>query len=277
MKQVYGVIGDPISHSLSPVMQEAAFKYCHLDAAYHAFHVPKQYLEQAVQGMRGLGVKGLNVTLPHKVEIMNFLDEIDPLAEKIGAVNTIVQEDGKLVGYNTDGEGYMQSLQPISEKTIASSRVLIIGAGGAAKGIAITMASYGVKELVITNRTLSKAESLAKDCGKYTSSAAMPIGMAQAKLTEFDIIINTTSIGMTPDIDTMPLSLEMLGKNVIVSDLIYTPFQTRFLLEAEKKGAKILNGLDMFVNQGALSFKYWTGQEAPREIMKDVVMKELGG
>lgn len=277
MKQVYGVIGDPISHSLSPVMQEAAFRHCNIDAAYHAFHVPKNNLEQAVQGMKGLGVKGLNVTIPHKVDIMNFLDEIDPLAEKIGAVNTIVHEDGRLVGYNTDGEGYMQSLRPIIEKPTSSLRVLMIGAGGAAKGVAMTMASYGVKELVITNRTLSKAESLARECGEFTDSAAIPIKLAQAKLTEFDIIINTTSIGMTPDIDSMPLSLEMLGRNVIVSDLIYTPYQTRFLLEAEKKGVKTLNGLGMFVNQGALSFEKWTGLEAPREIMKDVVMKELGG
>ncbi|SER71350.1 shikimate dehydrogenase [Salipaludibacillus aurantiacus] len=277
MKQIYGVIGNPVGHSLSPDMHEEAFRELNINASYHAFLVPDNRLQQAVDGIRGLGIRGVNVTLPHKVEVMNFLDEIHPLAEEIGAVNTIVNENGKLTGYNTDGEGYVHGLMPILPKELKNIRALIIGAGGAAKAVAVTLAKYNIHGLVIANRTVEKAHELAKACEGWTDSSAINLGRAQARLTEFDLIINTTSIGMSPDTGKMPLSLETLSEGTVVSDLIYTPAKTRWLQDAEARGAIIQNGLDMFINQGALAFEKWTGQEAPREIMKKKVIGKLGG
>jgi shikimate dehydrogenase len=277
VRQVYGVIGNPIGHSLSPVMFEAAFKELNIDATYVAFEVKENQLKQAIDGVRSLGISGLNVTIPHKVAVMEFLDEIDPLAKQLGAVNTIVHEDNKLIGYNTDGEGYLEALLPVLPKPLKEMRVLILGAGGAAQGVALTMAIYGVKEMCISNRTVSKAEELAKECSSLTSASSLPIRLAQARLTEFDLIINTTSIGMTPNVDQMPLSLGMIARGAVVSDLIYTPSKTRWLKDAEQRGAIIQNGLEMFVNQGAIAFEKWTGEVAPRKVMKKEVMDKLGG
>ncbi|PYZ94218.1 shikimate dehydrogenase [Salipaludibacillus keqinensis] len=277
MKQVYGVIGHPISHSLSPLMHQAAFNELNIDASYLAFDVHENRLKEAMDGVRGLGISGLNVTIPHKVNVMEYLDNIDPLAQRIGAVNTVVNRDGKLTGYNTDGEGYIQALLPVLPKTLNKMRVLILGAGGAAKGVAMTLGMTGAKELYIANRTIQRAEQLAEECSSLTNAAAISIQLAQARLTEFDLIVNTTSIGMTPHVDQMPLSLEMIARGVVVSDLIYTPSKTRWLREAERKGATIQNGLGMFINQGALAFEKWTGQDAPRELMKKTVVENLGG
>ncbi|UCZ54459.1 shikimate dehydrogenase [Bacillus shivajii] len=277
METVLGVIGSPISHSLSPIMHKAAYDELGLDYTYHAFHVESNELKAAIDGVKGLGLKGLNVTIPHKVSVIQYLDHIDPLAKEIGAVNTIVNDGGTLIGYNTDGEGYVKSLINRLGTSLTNRRVLIIGAGGASKAVALSLAKSGVETIGITNRTLSKAEGLSLICSPYTQSEAMTLGIAQARLTEFDIIINTTSIGMTPDIEKMPISLEKLSKGSFVSDLIYNPFQTRFLCEAEKKGANIMNGVDMFVYQGALAFEKWFDKEAPIKVMKDTVLKNLGG
>ncbi|WP_416149287.1 shikimate dehydrogenase [Salipaludibacillus sp. HK11] len=277
MKQVYGVIGHPIGHSLSPIMHNVAFKEREIDATYLAFEVKENQLKQAIDGVRGLGVSGLNVTIPHKVNVMQYLDEIDPLAERIGAVNTIVHKENKLIGYNTDGEGYLQALLPILPKSLDNMRVLVLGAGGAAKGVAMAMTVHGVKEMCITNRTMEKADTLAHECSAITKVSTLPIALAQARLTEFDLIVNTTSIGMTPNVDQMPLSLEMIARGVVVSDLIYTPAKTRWLQDAEARGAIIQNGLGMFINQGALAFEKWTNQEAPRDIMRKKVVEKLGG
>ncbi|UTR14344.1 shikimate dehydrogenase [Salipaludibacillus sp. LMS25] len=277
MKQLYGVIGCPISHSLSPAMHKAAYEELSIKADYHAFHVEEKDLKEAVNGIRALGIRGINVTIPHKVSIIPYLDEIAPLAEEIGAVNTVVNDDGWLIGYNTDGEGYVQGLLPVLTKDLAKMRTLIIGAGGAARGVSLTLAKYGAGEMCITNRTESRARQLADDCNRLTRATALPLERAQAELTGFDLIINTTSIGMAPDSNRMPLSLETLPRGAIVSDLIYTPLRTRWLQVAENKGAIIQNGLDMFVNQGALAFEKWTGQSAPKETMKKKVLEKLGG
>lgn len=277
MRQIYGVIGKPTGHSLSPAMHEAAFKELNIDGTYVAFEVEEDRLKQAIDGVRGLGISGLNVTIPHKVEVMKYLDEIDPIAERIGAVNTIVHKDHRLIGYNTDGEGYLQALLPIIPRPLEEMRVLILGAGGAAKGVAISLALHGVKELCISNRTVSKADALVQECSSITKSSSMPITLAQARLTEFDLIVNTTSIGMTPNVEQMPLSLEMIARGGVVSDLIYTPSKTRWLKDAESRGAIVQNGLEMFINQGALAFEKWTGKDAPREVMKKKVKEILGG
>lgn len=273
-----GVIGYPIKHSLSPQMHNAAFESLGLYMSYHAFEVPPERLHQAIEGVRGLGLRGLNVTIPHKVNVIPFLDTVDELASEIGAVNTIVNDNGILKGYNTDGEGFLNSLLNFIDGDLRDMSVLIIGAGGASKAVTLTIAKHGVKEIAISNRTLSKGEALAKSCSKYASSSSISMKDGEKFIDQFDIIINTTSIGMINQAE-IPMSLDRLpsNKNIYLCDLIYTPMQTKFLLEGQKKGAKTLNGLDMFINQGALAFEHWTGKKAPAVVMKETVIKHLQG
>ncbi|QKS70831.1 shikimate dehydrogenase [Paenalkalicoccus suaedae] len=277
MKQVFGVLGHPIEHSLSPIMHEAIYKEMQLDATYIPFLVEPAYLSDAIAGIRGLGLSGVNVTLPHKINVIPFLDELDEKAAVIGAVNTIVHDKtaNKLIGFNTDGDGYVESLLPMLTKPLTESRVLIIGSGGAARGVAVTLAMRGVSHMMIVNRTPQKAQELAQVCSKWSDSVGSGLEKAQSKLTAFDVIINTTSLGMKPYESEMPMSLEALSQTTVVSDLIYTPSKTRFLLEAEKRGATIHNGLGMFINQGALAFYKWTGKQAPRDVMELAVKRKL--
>ncbi|MDQ0254322.1 shikimate dehydrogenase [Evansella vedderi] len=278
MKQIMGVIGHPIKHTLSPLMHEAAYNALELNMAYLAFEVKPEDLDKAIHGIRALGLRGINVTIPHKVEVIPFLDEIDDLAKEIGAVNTIVNDNGRLMGYNTDGEGYLKSLLQCLTNDLKGMHVLIIGAGGASKAVALTLAKHGVKAMAICNRTIEKAEDLAKNCGKYVPSLSISLEEAEEQINDFDIIINTTSIGMINE-NELPISLKKLNKkkDIYFSDLIYTPFQTKLLLEGEKAGAKTLNGLDMFIYQGALAFERWTGHEAPINVMREAVTKHLRG
>lgn len=277
MKQLFGVIGDPIEHSMSPIMHEAALDHTGIEADYHAFRVLPDQLQGAVEGIRALGIRGVNVTIPHKVNVMKYLDDIDPLAKRIGAVNTIVNDNGVLTGFNTDGAGYLEGLRPLLEMPLTEMRALIIGAGGAARAVAITLASKEIKELYIANRTETKAGELAKACKPLAATRSLTLSLAQARLMEFDLVINTTSVGMAPNVDNLPISLEMLGRHTIVTDLIYNPTETRFLKMARQKGAKTQNGLNMFVLQGGLAFEKWTGKSAPRDIMRKAVLEQLGG
>ncbi|MBM7097141.1 MULTISPECIES: shikimate dehydrogenase [Alteribacter] len=270
-----GVFGHPIGHSMSPAMHNAALAEVGLQGSYGAYDIHPEDLEEAVRSLREDQFRGVNVTLPHKVNVMPFLDEISSDARTIGAVNTIVQENGRLIGYNTDGQGYLDSLLTESGEELKNKKVLIIGAGGAARAVAVSLLKYGVQVLAITNRTMSKAKEIARICEPVGPVSVLPSTIAQANLTGFDVIINTTSIGMAPDIDRMPFSLETLKRDSIVSDLIYTPLKTRWLQVAENKGAKTINGLGMFINQGAIAFELWTGRKAPREKMKQTVLDAL--
>ncbi|WP_026689168.1 shikimate dehydrogenase [Alteribacter aurantiacus] len=270
-----GVFGHPIGHSKSPVMHNAALKELGISGTYEAYDIHPDDLEEAVDSLRRNHFRGVNVTLPHKVSVMPFLDEVSSDARAIGAVNTIVNENGRLIGYNTDGQGYLNSLIAESGEDIKNKRVLVIGAGGASRAVAVSLKKYGVNFLAITNRTLSKAKDIARICEPIGRVNVLPSTIAQANVTSFDIIINTTSIGMEPDVTRMPFSLETLKRDSIVSDLIYTPFKTRFLQVAENKGAKTINGLGMFINQGAIAFELWTGKQAPRDKMRQVVLETL--
>ncbi|TVP85042.1 MAG: shikimate dehydrogenase [Alkalicoccus sp.] len=275
MTQVFGVIGNPVAHSLSPMMHTAAYRETGISAAYVPFHVKNDGLADAVRGIRGLGLAGINVTVPHKITVMEYLDELDETAELIGAVNTIAHDrkENKLIGYNTDGEGYLRSLRPRMRKPLSETRVLLLGAGGAGRAVAVTLARKGVRQLTIANRTLSSAEALAEECGEGVR--ALSLETAQASLMEFDIVINSTSVGMTPNTGQMPISLEKLSGRTLVSDLIYTPWKTRFLREADKKGAETMNGAGMFVHQGAMAFEIWTGIQAPVKVMERIVVEKL--
>nr|WP_295969547.1 shikimate dehydrogenase [uncultured Bacillus sp.] len=276
MKNLYGVIGDPIAHSMSPVMHNDLFEFYGLNAEMFAFHVKRQHLEDAVKGFKAINISGYNITIPHKTAIMPFLDEIDPLAEAIGAVNTVVNRDGKFIGYNTDGAGYYKGLTQIVSN-LQDKAVLLVGAGGAAKAIYYTMAYAGVRSIDIANRTPQAAEGLIHHCPYAVRSEVKSIVEADKSLNKYDIIIQTTSVGMHPQVNQTPLQLQDLKKGAIVSDIIYTPLETLFLQNAREQGAYTQNGIQMFVYQGALAFEKWTGIFPDADRMEAVVLNQLGG
>lgn len=276
MKKLFGVIGDPIGHSMSPAMHNNLFDVYGIDAVYLPFHVSKQNLEAAVKGLKALGVSGFNVTIPHKTTIMDFLDQIDPLAKAIGAVNTVQNENGCLTGYNTDGPGFVKGLESMGAD-LGSRSALIIGAGGASRAIYFSMAQAGIKQIDLYNRTADRAEELVRTCPFKVRSKVLDRETAEKSLHEYQLIVQTTSIGMFPNLEGFPLSLEQLSRGTIVSDIIYNPLKTKFLEEASKKGAEIQNGVGMFVFQGALAFEKWTGIFPDTETMRRNVLRNLGG
>jgi len=271
----YGVFGDPVRHSKSPVMLGRAFAERGINAVYGAFHVRPDGLGDAVRGVRALGVRGVNVTIPHKVEVMKYLDDIDETARVVGAVNTIVNRDGVLVGYNTDGIGYVRSLKEETGVAIRDARILMLGAGGASRGVAHALAKESPGKIAIANRTEAKARELAEELGR---DVAEGIGWEQIDhiIGNTDIIINTTPIGMHPNTDAAPISTRGVRPGAVVSDLIYNPLTTRLLREAEQAGARVHGGLGMFVYQGAYAFEYWTGTPAPVDAMRDAVLATFG-
>lgn len=271
----YGLFGDPVRHSRSPVMLCRAFAESGINAVYGAFHVAPGNLGEAVRGIRALGIRGFNVTIPHKVDVMRHLDEIDETAREIGAVNTVVNRDGRLIGYNTDGIGYVRSLKEETGNQIRGRTILLLGAGGAARGVGYALAKEQPAKLVFANRTKAKAAELAGELqGKVETDG---IGMDEVDhiIEKADIIINTTPIGMSPKTDDLPVSPAGIRQGVVVSDLIYNPLITRFLKEAEAAGAVIHGGLGMFVYQGAYAFEYWTGRTAPVQAMRESVLEAL--
>lgn len=278
MGKLYGLIGHPVGHSMSPIMHNGEFKALGLSHHYQAFDLSPEQLEDGVEAMKMLDIQGFNVTIPHKVAIIPLLDEVEQEALDIGAVNTVYKRDGKYIGTNTDGKGYLLSLLTLMKvKDLKNKKVLVIGAGGAARAVAVSISRAGVLSLTIANRTLEKAENLTSVCHAYTTANATTLQEAEAMLYHFDIIINTTSIGMSPHLDRMPLSVEGLNKGTVVSDLIYNPLETKWMRLSKQKGAVTDNGISMFVEQGALAFERWTGETPDRERMRNAVLKELGG
>lgn len=278
MKRVFGVFGDPIGHSLSPSMHNAAFSALGMDCVYHAFRVSPEKLEKAISGAEAMGFGGLNLTVPLKEEALklNFIKP-DPLAKRIGAVNTVVfGKTGEIRGYNTDGLGARQALLNAAVE-IEGSRVVVAGAGGAARAVAFQLAADGA-EITIINRTEERAIELARD----VSAAALPgkisgTGLSGLKdlLRDVDILINTTTLGMHPNTDTTIATAEELHSDLTVFDIVYNPLETRLLKEAKAAGAKTVSGVLMLVYQGAEAFKLWTGVEPPVELMKKTVLEAL--
>jgi len=279
--RICGVIGDPIEHSMSPVMHNAAFDKLGLNYLYVPFRVKKEELGKAIAGMRALNIRGLNVTIPHKVAVIPFLDELDPLAQKIGAVNTIVNDDGALTGYNTDASGFLQALL---ERGIEprGKNVVVLGAGGASRAISFILAERGA-HLVILNRLLELdwAEELASRISQVFKKEVEALELNKEKLAKVlekaDILVNATSVGMSPNRDETPVSPDLLKPSLTVFDIVYNPIKTRLLREAEAAGAETISGVDMLVWQGALAFELWTGVKAPVKLMKDAAIKGLQG
>ncbi|MDR4226447.1 shikimate dehydrogenase [Bacillus mojavensis] len=277
MKKLYGVIGNPIAHSMSPDIHNAALKDLGLDGHYHAFKVEEDSLEDAVKGIRALGLQGINVTVPHKVSIMDHLDHIDESAKVLGAVNTVRREGDKLVGYNTDGEGFVRSLMRILDKPISELSFLMIGAGGAARAIFTTIVRDNPEKFDICNRTIEKAKQLTDSAPSFRNVEVLSIKEAEERLEQYDVIIHTTSVGMYPNVEDIPLSLQRAASSAVVCDIVYNPIQTSLLKEAKQKGLKTLDGVGMFVEQAALSFRLWTGHEPDVEKMRSIVVGKLGG
>jgi len=276
VKKLYAVLGDPIGHSMSPVMLNDLFSFYQIDAHYLPFHVKAEDLEAAVKGLKAIGAGGFNVTIPHKSHIIPFLDGVDELAASIGAVNTVVNEGGRLIGYNTDGPGFLKGLHAYIP-SVAGQRILIIGAGGAARAIYFTLANAKPLVIDIANRTIETAAKLIEDCPYNSSSRALSLNEAGKNIGEYDLIIQTTMIGMSPKMTEQPLNLDNLRKQSLVCDIIYNPLKTQFLYAASAKGARIQNGIDMFVYQGALAFEKWTGIFPDVQRMGNNVLVQLGG
>jgi shikimate dehydrogenase len=264
------VIGDPVEHSLSPKMHNAAFKELGIEDqfVYVGFRVQIEKVKEALEGMKALGIRYFACTIPHKMEVMKYLDEIDPVAKKIGAVNTVINDNGTLKGYNTDWLGLVIPME--REIEIKGKKAALIGAGGAARALAYAVLEKGAT-LTIYNRTLEKAQELAQEVGAEAKSLD-----DLEEVNSADIIMNSTSIGMDDTVDQTPVPAEYLNTNQVVFDAVYVPYETRLLQEAKEKGAKIIHGIDMLLYQGTAQFEMYTGKQAPEEVMKQSLLAHFG-
>lgn len=260
---IFGVIGSPITHTFSPKMHNPVFRKHAINAAYVPFHVNPNQVEDALKGLKALSISGINVTLPHKQTVLKYLDDVDPYAQKVGAVNTIVNKNGRLIGYNTDGPGFILALETECRTTVQNKKCTILGAGGSARAIAFSLAQQHAASLTFINRTLRTAQELAENissshptlpiqCLTNTSSDVATI------LSDSDIIIQTTSVGLNST-DSPIDNFDWVKPNHICVDIIYLPSKTTFLKQCEQKNAVIQNGLGMLAGQGALAFELFTG------------------
>lgn len=261
---LYGVVGFPLGHTLSPIMHNTAFEVTGVNAIYLAFETKD--LEGCVKGIRALGIKGMSVTIPFKSEVLPYLDDVDGMAEKIGAVNTIVNNNGRLIGYNTDALGALKALQDVVD--LSGMSCLIVGAGGAARAIGSVLREEGVR-LTIVNRSPERGMEVARSL----QSPFVPLG--DLRRIDADILIQTTPVGMYPQTDHCPVPEDLLKGDMVVMDIIYNPMETRMLKLARAHGCKTINGLSMFINQGAEQFRLWTGLEPPLKEMTKAVKEAL--
>jgi shikimate dehydrogenase len=273
-----GIIGDPVEHSLSPPMHNAAFRHLRMNYVYVPFHVLKDNLSIAVEGAKALGMKGLNVTIPHKTEVVKYLDELEKAAELIGAVNTIKFDKKISKGFNTDGLGAVKAIEEII--SLKGKKIVILGAGGASRAICFQLLLSGVKNILIVNRTLENAYQLKADLLRYFSAEVSCLKLDEKledELIDADVLINTTPVGMHPHEHQKPIvNKEMIHQGLLVNDIVYNPLKTGLLREAEKAGAMTISGVRMLIYQGVEAFRIWTGIEPPLEVFEMALMRELG-
>ena len=278
-RKYIGLLGYPLGHSFSPDMQNAAFRNRNVNYVYKLIEVKPADFPSVAKALPSMDYEGFNVTIPYKVEIIRYLDEIDEAAKCIGAVNTVVIKDGKLKGYNTDGIGFLRSLEESMGSGVEGKNIFVLGSGGASRAICMISALNKARKIFICNRTFEKAIALAEDINKYVpeSSIALPMECDEMSKTirNADVFINTTSVGTFPKVDEIPIDSSLLNKKLIVYDVIYNPQKTKLLLEAEKLGCKTISGLGMLVYQGAEAFELWTGKKAPADLMFDVLSEVL--
>jgi shikimate dehydrogenase len=255
-------------------MHNAAFRETNTNAVYLAFQ--PESISRAVDALRVLPICGASITIPYKIEIMKYLDYIDPLAEKIGAVNTLHNSEGKISGYNTDGFGALIALEE-NGFSVKNSNILIIGYGGSARAIGFSLLVRGAS-VAVTGRDGVKAQKLSNEFKEFfKNSSFVPLEHLNIHITSsFHAIINTTPAGMEPLTDQLPIPSGLILPNQTVFDIVYKPHHTRFLLDAEKTGCKTVKGIEMLINQGALQFEIWTGLKAPKQIMREAVLNAVG-
>jgi shikimate dehydrogenase len=266
MTKTYAVIGDPIDHSLSPAIHNAAFGFLRMDCTYIAYRIPKGDLSSGIEALKKIQISGFNVTIPHKVDMMKFLDETDENCKTIGATNTVVNNEGLLKGYNTDMDGF---LDPIKKRKIycRDSDVLLIGAGGAARSIVVGFAKEKVRKITITNRTKERADELIKFANSLgVQSDYSDLSNVGEIAGKYKFIVNATSIGLKES--ACPISTKTITKDSIVYDIVYMPVETELIEQSKKQGATIIYGWEMLLGQAMRSFEIWTGQEAPYQAMK---------
>jgi shikimate dehydrogenase len=275
--RVCGVIGDPIEHSLSPIMHNAAFEALGLDYVFLAFKVKTAGVADAVDGVRALNIRGLNVTMPHKKNVMKSLDRIDLSAQIIQSVNTILNQGNLLFGFNTDGVGAVKALKENGVE-LKGRKVLLLGAGGAARAIGYAVAKEA-DELAVLNRTVKQAQELSKLLEKSANKKIVYGNLSpsdiQNNLQDSDILINATSVGMKPRPNESPVSPKLLHRNLAVMDIVYNPLETTLSKDAKEAGAKVVSGVEMLIYQGAASFEIWTGKSAPVEVMRKAALSHL--
>ncbi|MED5241872.1 MAG: shikimate dehydrogenase [SAR324 cluster bacterium] len=268
--QIYGLIGDPVGHSFSPPMMNAVFSYMNLDACYLAFQVEEKKVSEAIAGIRALNFAGVNVTVPHKSAVIPYLDEVSPLAKKIGAVNTISNVKGRLKGTNTDFSGFIRSLKTLNfspkKKTIA-----LLGSGGSARALVAGLADAGALRVMLHNRTAERAEKLVTEFSRYFPLTQLEaVSLQTIHETPLDLLVNTTTVGMFSS--DLPLNLKQCRKINLLADIIYRPSQTPLLKQAKELGINAVNGIDMLLYQGCDAFTFWTGKQAPEEVMRSQLL-----
>jgi shikimate dehydrogenase len=266
------LLGYPLGHSLSPAMHNAAFRALDLDWQYALLETPRENLRDAITRVRAADCAGANVTIPHKQAVIEFLDGVSDFAQRIGAVNTLVKRDGQLIGENTDVDGILQTLRD-AQVDARGAHVVLLGAGGAARAVAFALADAGAAQIVIINRTEAHAEKLADAVRAQFPRVTFAVNDDSA-FAHATLIVNATSVGMSPHTDASPMPTAY-PRNAVAFDLVYRPARTQFLRAAETAGAQTIGGLGMLVYQGAASFKFWTGRDAPVNLMFEVTHATL--
>ena len=276
---IVGIFGAPIKHTASPAMHNAAFAAFEMNWAYLAFHVDPQQLRSALQGARDMGLVGINLTVPHKILALECLDEIDAEARKLGAVNTVSIEKGKLRGFNTDGSGFLKAVKEDFNLSIKGKHVLVLGAGGAGRGIAVKCALDGAARVIVANRTLSKIEPIAREI-RGTKSEFLALALTADEIRKViggvDLVVNATSVGLGEQ-DSLGLGADLFSPRLHVYDTIYRPAETELLRVAASAGAKVANGLSMLLHQGAKAFEIWTKRKAPLAVMRRALRATIYG
>lgn len=277
--KMIGLLGYPLGHSFSSLMHNSVFEQRSLNKIYIPIEVLPENLETVVRGISKMNFDGFNVTIPHKIKIMKYLDEIDEYAKCIGAVNTVTIKNGVLKGYNTDGIGFLRSYEEITETKVEGKNVFVLGSGGASRAISMTLALNKANKIYICNRTHEKAVALVNDINNQAGECSIAVPMEyeemEKAIKDSDILINATSIGMYPNVDKSPISKNLLNKKLIVYDAVYNPKKTKLLLDAEEIGCKTVMGLSMLIYQGAEAFELWTNSKAPVDLMFKVVEEGL--
>ena len=270
MTKTYAIIGDPIDHSLSPNIHNAAFKELRLDCTYIAYRIPKGELVAGIESLKKIKISGFNVTIPHKVEMIKYLDSTDEDCKMIGATNTVLNDDGNLRGYNTDMDGFLDPIRK-REIQIKESNILLIGAGGGARAIVAGFAKEKVKKITITNRTLQNSKLLAQFAYKIGIDAnTVTLEQVGETASNYNFIVNATSIGMNNE--PSPISTKIINEKSIVYDIVYKPINTDLIKQSKKNGATIIYGYEMLLGQAARAFKIWHGIDAPYETMKRALL-----